>query len=70
MKNDTQKTREKAQTADQCIASLEDSVRSMDTAVQVAKKTLSEHTLKMTRAFSDGNEWGLLSSINFIRGMY
>lgn len=49
MKHDMQKLREKAQAIfDHHIAYLEeDTVRPMDTAVQVAKKTLSEHTLKM-----------------------
>lgn len=38
--------REKTQATDQHIASLEDTVRPMDTAVQVAKKALSEQALK------------------------
>lgn len=47
MKQDMQKLRENAQAADHRIASLEDTVRPLDTAAQVTKKTLSEHTLKM-----------------------
>lgn len=47
MKRGMQKIREKAQAANEHIDSLEDTVGPMDTVVQVAKKAISEHTLKM-----------------------
>lgn len=47
MKHDMQKLREKAQTTDRRVSSMEDTVRPLDTAAQVTKKTLSEYTLKM-----------------------
>lgn len=47
LQHDMQKLREKARATDRRIASLEDTVRPLDTAAQVTKKTLSEHTLKM-----------------------
>lgn len=45
VKHDMQKLKEKAQASDHRIASLEDTERPLDTAVQGAKKTLSEGVL-------------------------
>lgn len=67
LKHNVQKVMEKAKAVDKPVASLEDIVRPTDTAVQVAKKTLSDHTLKMAD-MEDRMCWNNIHLVGFPKG--